>query len=203
MATDLLTATDKDFTRVWEVMKAISETERHFNGLETKYRILASQWLLASFAGMGFIITSKTDLPFDALWVIIGICFVSSVGIFQLWRMDLIVYHQLLHAAFSEGVEMEKKFSFLPQIKSAMLHSQKGKDVTRSIVYYYSGSISVLLIVAAITFFILKLKTLSTVQVALVPVLAVGSIMFINFYMRSKSVEKSRAPLWKKRTKVA
>ena len=191
MDNEILNAEDKDFNRVWEIMKEVSAAERHFNELETKYRILASQWLLASFAGIGFVLTAKTDLPFNNLWVVIGICLVSAVGIFQLWRMDLIVYHQLLHAAFSEGVKLENTFPFLPQIKNQMLHSQKGSDVTKSLVYYYSGSVSLLLVMGGVAILVLKYSLLSNIEIILIIFSLSAVTILINIYMRKKSVEKS------------
>jgi hypothetical protein len=190
MQTDLMNTEDKVFNRVWEMIKEINETERHFNNLETKYRILASQWLLGSFAGIGFVLTEKTDLPFDSLWIAIGICLVSSVGIFQLWRMDLTIYQQLLRAAFFEGIKMENEFPFLPKIKHTMQASVKGGDVTKTLVYYYSGSISILLIVATVVFLILKYSALDGVRIILFLVCVIALIVIMNFYMFKKSSEK-------------
>ncbi len=107
MKEDLRTVKSDEFQRVWEVMKETYETERHFNNLETQYRILASQWLLGAFAGIGFIFISDPKLSFDKLWLIVVICIISMVGIFQLWRMDIIIYQRLLHATFEVGIELE------------------------------------------------------------------------------------------------
>lgn len=40
----------------WDILRELESAERHLNHLETDYRRLASIWLLAGFAGMGFIL---------------------------------------------------------------------------------------------------------------------------------------------------
>ena len=51
-----------DTNTAWDVLKELGESERHFNNLETEYRKLASIWLLAGFAGIGFVLKSDPDL---------------------------------------------------------------------------------------------------------------------------------------------
>ncbi len=41
------------------ILKGLGNAERHFNDLETEYRKVASIWLLARFAGMGFILKAN------------------------------------------------------------------------------------------------------------------------------------------------
>ncbi|HLK27344.1 MAG TPA: hypothetical protein VKT28_02095 [Puia sp.] len=190
MENDILTIDDKKFNRILELMKEITNMEQHFNDLETKYRILASQWLLASFAAIGFILTKDPALPFNKLWLAMGICSVSSIGIFQIWRMDLMVYQQLLRAAFYEGVKLEKKFSFLPQIKNGMISRVKKGDVTQTLVYYYSVSISVLLITGFAIFLILKYKELTVPETAFSFVFIACVIFLVHSYMSRQSAEK-------------
>src|SRR5688572_16210569 len=108
---------DLYFNRVWQVVKEIGETERHFNSLESQYRLLSSTWLLSSFVGMGFILKTEATLPVDKWWLILAVCMVSSIGIFMLWRIDLLVYHKLLHSAFMVGTQMESEHKFLPKIR--------------------------------------------------------------------------------------
>jgi hypothetical protein len=142
---DALKVADNDhFNRVWQIMHETYESERHFNDLVTKYRLLASQWLLAAFAGIGFIMTTDPNLDFDKLWLVTGICYISAIGIWQLWRMDLLVYHRLLSACFSAGVDMENHHEFLPGIKNRMLNTVPEKDVTHVLFYFYFLSIAVL-----------------------------------------------------------
>jgi hypothetical protein len=49
----------EEFENVWHFVTEIGLNERHFNQLQSSYRTLASQWLLAAFAGIGFVISSN------------------------------------------------------------------------------------------------------------------------------------------------
>ena len=42
--------------QVIQLVNHIGDQEKHFNGLETQYRLLASTWLLASLGAIGFLL---------------------------------------------------------------------------------------------------------------------------------------------------
>ena len=82
--------------------------ERHFDELESKYRALASTWVLATFVGIGFVLTrGELQLPFDRLVAVTAVGVAGSAGIVLLWVMDLLVYHQLLGVVFMQGLALE------------------------------------------------------------------------------------------------
>jgi hypothetical protein len=142
---------DFSFDQLMEIYNHIGEEERHFNGLELEYRKLASHWLLVSLGAIGFVLTKKEVVPVDIWVMVIGICIAASVGILVIWFLDMKVYHELLHAAFSEGVKLEQEFpEFLPQIRINMVKSQLGGDIIRRVMLYYFFSIQLLVIVANI-----------------------------------------------------
>lgn len=187
---------DQHLNRVLEVWKEISVTERHFNDIETQYRILSSQWMLGAFAGIGYILTAdKLELH---RWLIITvIAFSSCVGIFQIWRMDLTIYHKLLHAAFVEGIKLEEKFTFLPPVKTEMFKSVPENDVTPTLLYFYFLSIAVLFLFGTLS---LSQYISSSFEEGFSRYLTfIGSILaaiFILFllrtYMKSQSKEKNK-----------
>jgi hypothetical protein len=128
-----------DVAFAWDVLKELGASERHFNTLEAEYRKLASIWLLAAFAGMGFILKENPRLAVPAEIALVAIGLAASVGIFLLWIVDLLVYHQLLDACFTQAKEIEKKYpSQLPQVRSGMEHTQgSGKLVTTKLRWFY------------------------------------------------------------------
>lgn len=192
MKEDLKTVNMEEFQRVWEVMKVTYETERHFNDLETQYRILASQWLLGAFAGMGFIIVSDPKLTFDKLWLVVAICVISMVGIFQLWRMDILIYQRLLHASFAVGVEMEAEYSFLPKIKTRMKDLVPGKSASHVLFYYYFISILIFSLVGTgITIYLLMpIKLFWAIVILVFPVIML--LILLHSYMLAKSKENTQ-----------
>jgi hypothetical protein len=122
----------------WEVLKELGESEKHFNDLETEYRKLASIWLLAGFAGMGFILKEETQMAIPREVVVMAIGLAASIGIFLLWIVDLLVYHRLLDACFEQAKKIEKLYPELPDVRSAMERTQGGgKVVTTRLRWFY------------------------------------------------------------------
>lgn len=147
-----MTMKDLSFDQLMEVYNHIGEEERHFNGLELEYRKLASHWLLATLGAIGFLLSKKEDVPVNIWFLVIGICIAASVGILVIWFLDMKVYHELLHAAFREGVRLEREFpQLLPQIRNNMVKSQFGGDIVKRVMLYYFFSIVLLVVVANIS----------------------------------------------------
>ena len=126
--------TDPEF--IASLLAEITRSEQHFNTLEVQYRKLASTWLLAAFAGMGYIATAK-DLPLPVGPTIFVLALGASLGIQLLWIVDLLTYHRLLLANFVEGWRLERMHKYLPQIRGNMLaQGNTGKRVR----LFYLGS---------------------------------------------------------------
>lgn len=130
---------DQRKEEVLQTLASITQQEHHFNQLEADYRKLASQWLLAVFAGLGFVAKGDADpFPVDRFVLMGLICLAGACGIWLLWLLDIRVYHRLLHSAFMRGYELEQQLEWLPKVRTAMIQSVKGGDVTGIVVYYYA-----------------------------------------------------------------
>ena len=139
------------FDQLMKIYDHIGDEERHFNTLELEYRKLTSQWLLVSLGAIGFVLTKPEVVPVNTWALVIAICLAASLGILVIWFLDLKVYHELLHAAFREGVRLEKEFpQLLPQIRNNMVSSQTGGDIIKRVVLYYFFSIALLFLIANI-----------------------------------------------------
>ena len=94
---------DKLFNRVWEFIKSCDDREKHFNDLQNRYRVLASTWFLATFAGMGFALTTTLQgaIPRDGILSVIATA--GIVGLTMLWVVDVLVYHDLLILSHTTG----------------------------------------------------------------------------------------------------
>jgi hypothetical protein len=137
-----------DKADVLSLLNHIGDQEKHFNGLETRYRLLASSWLLASLGACGYILQKEKGMEFDKDLLIGLIGAMGSTGIFLLWLLDAKVYHKLLHCVFLQGINLEQQYSWLPKIRTDMLLSQETGDVTRITGLYYTCSMLLLLIIA-------------------------------------------------------
>lgn len=148
------------FEQLMQLYNHIGEEERHFNSLELEYRKLASQWLLVAMGAIGFVLTKQEIVPINIWALIIGICSAATIGILVLWLLDLKVYHELLHSAFKEGVQMEKTYpNIFPQIRINMINSQIGGDIIKRVILYYFFSVLVLIVIANIAIWMMQLES--------------------------------------------
>lgn len=141
------------FEQIMKIYDHISQEERHFNMIELEYRKLTSHWLLVSLGAIGYVISKESVIPFNAWLLVIAICVATCTGILILWMLDIKVYHELLHAAFREGVKLEKKYAhILPNIRNNMVNSIEGGDIIKKVMLYYFFSIFLLIIIMNISF---------------------------------------------------
>jgi len=134
------------FDRVWKLFLFISEEERHFNDLQSKYRMMASGWLLASFGAIGFVISEVADIGVPPLILIAGIAAAGAVGILLLWVVDLLVYHRLLDACFIEGLKLEESCQWMPPFRHNMMRMMRGQGVLFRVVGFYLGPVLLLIL---------------------------------------------------------
>lgn len=101
---------------VYGAYTQIVESLQHYNRVQAIYRTFISTWLLATFVGIGYVLSSyETNLPFHPLVTVAFICLASAMGVFLVWFMDLIVCEQQIAASVFEGIELEKTHKWLPK----------------------------------------------------------------------------------------
>ena len=148
MPGDVEPVEDETFDRIWKFIQEIGIQERHFNDLQSRYRSMASAWLLATFAAIGFVISRPISLDIDVWLLAAGIAVAGSLGIALLWVVDLLVYHRLLDSCFIESLILEEQYPWLPSIRSNMMKTQRGEGVLFRVVVFYLGPIILLVIIA-------------------------------------------------------
>ena len=141
---------DASFDRVWKIVEECGEAERHFNQLQGVYRGIASTWLLATLAGVGYLLFDE-HAQGNRSGIAAGVCLAGVLGICLIWLLDLNVYHRLLVAVFREGRKLERQFPWLPRFRTNMyavgrIEGQRKDPVWRRLGYYYAGTTSVPLI---------------------------------------------------------
>ena len=148
-ADDFCKIDDELYLRVWEVVKTLDEREKHFNDLQAEYRSLASTWLLAAFAGIGFVLstTLTPSVPVEAL--VTGIAIAGAIGIALLWVLDVLVYHDLLVVGYVAGQHLERVFPWLPPVRTQFRRQRRLKPVRKYVALFYTAGIVVLCLAAA------------------------------------------------------
>lgn len=196
---------DGIFERVWALVIALNERERHFNDLQARYRILASTWLLATFAGIGFVFSDHVRLPVEPKVGAALIALAGAFGISLLWVLDVLVYHDLLIAGYEAGKELELVFPWLPPIRRNFSR-MKSFEVRWSIASFYIAGISVLTLSAALALW-------STAQRCSIAILALafgGSLAILIIVLTRRAAERrevlppwlDEASIWERKRKV-
>lgn len=167
-----------DLKLAWAYVVECGISERHFNEMQSRYRALASTWLLGSFAGIGFVVTQQDVLlPVDALIIAAGIGLVGAVGLIQLWNLDLVVYQRLLGSFYTEGYRLEEKFPMLPQVRHRMLEGTGRRGIAPRVIWFYLTGVLVEIGVATIA---VAFNVRSHGSGTVLPVVASGIVLAIG-----------------------
>jgi hypothetical protein len=186
----------RDFDeQVWKLVTELGQEERHFNQVQHQYRLLASTWLLAMFAGVGFALSKQNlNIPAELIVSVVGLS--GGIGITQLWNLDIRVYHQLLDSCFVQGLKLEQEYPWLPQLRSSMLSTQSqgpsasateaaqkrsppsSQGVLARVVWFYivSNTVALLIAMVGIAVFLYQLQ-LSTAPMITLGLILVGAIL--------------------------
>jgi hypothetical protein len=137
-------------SEILQIWQQLAEQEKHFNSLETQYRLLASTWLLACFGGIGFLMQKENVLLVENKWLLIAsIAFIGAFGVLLLWILDIRVYHKLLNCVFLQGVKLELQVPWLPGIRTDMMMSYETGDVASKTSLYYQSSVGLLIAIGS------------------------------------------------------
>lgn len=131
----------------WQQVVEAGQYERHFNQLESTYRTLASTWLLATFAGIGFAIVNGKIIPFDWQLAAAFIAFLGAVGLIFVWMLDVLIYHRLLDAIFFTAREIERQHPGLPPFRRHMLRITRVGGAVQFVQLFYIAGVDTLLLI--------------------------------------------------------
>ena len=158
---------------LWKLFDFIATEERHFNDIQAKYRLLASGWLLASFAGIGFVVTERLNVQASPYLLAAGIAAAGALGIQLLWVVDLLVYQRLLDSCFVEGLKLERTLAEMPPFRHNMMKMQSGEGVLFRVVGFYLGPTVLLTLITGLAL-VLYVRTESP---AYAPIVAVATVL--------------------------
>lgn len=146
---DLIQYSTKTF--LYGIYTKLTHFERHFDIITTRYRNIALTWLLATYAGIGFLLSTETQtLIIDHLLAVIFICFIGMLGVALIWHLDMNVYHRFWTALFVEEVIMEEQHPFLQSTKRMTLLIDKEREKLFSQGWLHLTAILLLAITAGV-----------------------------------------------------
>ena len=114
---------------IYGLYTKLNEFERHFETISTNYKYIALTWLLATYAGIGFLLSNETQgLVFNHFIAVSLICILGAVGISLIWHLDMNVYHRFWAALFVEEVLMEEANPYLLQSRKITLLIDESRE---------------------------------------------------------------------------
>lgn len=143
----------KDKLLIYGLYTKLLSSEKHYGSLQTKYRLISSTWLLATFAAIGFLFSFEKSLPMDHLLAAVFVCILGIFGQLFLWYEDNIVQEILLDLHVIESLKLEKKNPWLSQIHHRFLHLYKFGTTPIVKGIFFIGCISLLLLIISICLF--------------------------------------------------
>ena len=171
----------------------LQQAEEHFLILQYKYRQYAIYWLMGTFAGVGFLMSKELSHGiFDTTLLISGVTIAGSIGLGLLWLLDIFLYQKMLDAVLIEALEMEKKNTFLPNVKNKLYLIVN--DVNPLIIQnsFYLVIILMCLSVSLVSLLLYQYKMGDMYLVYLFPVkvvLIVLSILYTYKNIRNSSID--------------
>lgn len=118
----------------------IFDQEAHFNRFESAYRKLASALMVLVATAVGLCLTTESADFLARPEAMIAIVFALGViGLVLLWTLDLRHYHPMPDACFLAGIQFEKTYEWLPQIRHEMRRS-KNAGIS-PVVWFYALSV--------------------------------------------------------------
>ena len=122
--------------------------ERHLNDTQARYRALTSSWLLAAFAGIGFLLSNELSLKIDKEVLVGAFALAAAFGVGMLWNLDVRMYHRLLEAVFKAADDFELKHAEGPRLRECMKSALVWPAGPRRVGTFYLGTCALLLLIA-------------------------------------------------------
>ncbi len=171
----------EDSLLIYASYTQIAVSLQHYNRIQTTYRTFASTWLLATFIGIGYSLSSlEVNLPFHPLIIVAFICLASSSALSLVWYMDLIICEQFIASLVIEGIELEKNYDWLP----SLYHNVNKMKTLLSYVnlkgIFYVGCFAILLITMGTSLTLYTQLKYKNVCIA-IPFITLLSIIGINY----------------------
>ncbi len=176
----------KNRVLIYGVYSKLLNGGRYHGAFQTKYRILASSWLLATFVAIGFLLSKDNLLPFSHLIAVTIICVIGILGLYLLWYEDTFVQELLLDINVVEALELEKRNSWIPQLHHRFLHLYKNTNARFVKVLFFIGCKSILFFIMACSLAI-YLYQLSYLWMTLVILVCV----FLNYISSQYMIRKT------------
>jgi hypothetical protein len=180
-------------TLIYNMYQKLSQFEHHFDLITTKYKYMALTWLLATFAGIGFLLSRDIqNLPFSPLKGVIVICLIGMAGITLIWHLDINIYTKFWAVVFIEEVRMERKFKFLLRSRNIelLIDEDRERIVAQGFLYMIANIVLLLTIGVVFAYFVLNQSMLYFVVLGILFVI-ISFIICWTMYRVAKRTQRT------------
>lgn len=134
-------------TLIYGAYVRVAVSLQHSNKIQLTYKNLTYTWLLATFIGIGYMLSSReVDLPVNPLIIVVILSLASLAVIFLVWYLDLNVQEKKIASAVHAGIKLEEINPWLPQVYHNVLkmHYLFGYVSMKSV--FYLGCVLILIL---------------------------------------------------------
>lgn len=172
---------------IFQMYSNFIQSIKHFDIMQTFYRLMASTFLLGSFGAIGFLFsTQNKNLSYENIFPVILICCIGMASILSLWHLDLIFCERLLISNFAEAIKLEEKNDWLPKVHHNMLYGIHSQDKPSNVLYFYIGSGSSLLLTTGVVV-ITSMSYHDLWARSVVLIITFVLILMLYFYLKSRT----------------
>jgi hypothetical protein len=168
---DVRTVPAAEFEPAWTVIAETGASGRHINELQSRYRQIASSWLLGTLTALVVLLTRYSseknpiiprwevglpiggDTTFGIEFVVVAITLMGCFGLFLLYALDLLLYQQILVGWSRAGARLERQFPWIPPVRRQMVWATRGHMARIAATFYLAPA--ALLIFVSIAFLLL------------------------------------------------
>lgn len=134
----------EDRLLVYGAYLQVGSALQYSNRIQLRYKAITSTWLMATFIGSGYVLSSvEVNLPLHPFLVVPILCFASTFIILLIWYLDLIVQEKAIASAIFTGVELENEHDWLPQVYNVVLNYNMPLNYITMKSSFYLGVITI------------------------------------------------------------
>jgi hypothetical protein len=124
----------------------VAASLQHSNRIQMTYKGLTITWLLATFIGIGYTLSSiEVSLPFNHFLIVTALCVASAFVIGLIWYLDLFVQEKKIASAVHSGLSLENLHPWLPRAYHNVVHMHYLFSYVAMKSVFYVGSLSILI----------------------------------------------------------
>jgi hypothetical protein len=167
---------------VYGAYNQVAVSLQHSNRIQLTYKTITSTWILATFIGIGYSISSvEVNLPLHPLLIVCILALASFFVIMLIWYLDLIVQEKNIASAVHIGLQLEDRYTWLPQAYHNVVELSHlfGYVAMKSIFYLGCASLLLLTICSSLTFYLFLLSSTLWLLVPIATAIVIPALFLI------------------------